>query len=72
MEFTPETKLSEILNAYPELKEKLPKLDPRLEIVGTLAGRLLLGNYTIAGASEKTGIPAETLIARLKELLGLG
>ena len=71
MEFTPETKIKDILETYPELKDKLPEVNEKLSIVKTAVGRAMIGKYTIADAEEKTGIPAEKLIEKLKELLGI-
>ena len=33
MEFTPETKIKDILETYPELKDKLPEVNEKLSIV---------------------------------------
>jgi len=69
MDFTPETKLKDILSAYPWLAEELPKLDSRLAIVNSPLGRLLLKKADIAEAAKRSGFPAEQIIEKLRGVI---
>ena len=69
MDFTPETKLKDILAAYPWLAEELPKIDSRLGVINTPLGRLLLKKADVAEAAKRSGFPAEQIIEKLRELI---
>ena len=47
MEITKETKLSDLLDQYPWLKEELSKMDDKFRIVNTPMGKIMMGKATI-------------------------
>ena len=67
--FTEDTRLSEILDAYPWMREELPKKDPRLGIINTAIGRMMIGRMTVGDAARKTGIPADKIISEGEKLI---
>ena len=69
MEFNENTRIADIIAAYPWLPETVARMDERLRFVNTPFGRLLIRNATIADASKKSGYPAEKLIRKLKEVI---
>ena len=69
MEFTAETKLKDIIAAYPWLPEKVIQLDPRFRIINTPIGKALIKNATLKDAGKRAGFPVETIIEELKKLI---
>ena len=69
MNYNDQTKLTDILAAYPWLPEELIKLDSRFKIVNTPVGKMMIKKATVADLSEKAGIPTEELLIRLQEMV---
>lgn len=69
MEFNENTRLIEILNAYPGLEPKIREMDPRLNIISTPMGKMLLKKKTVADASQLSGIPVPVLLEKLDEMI---
>ena len=69
MEITESTKLSDIIAAYPWMPEEAAQMDPRLKIVNTALGRMLIKKYTIADVSQRTGYAAEEIIREINKLI---
>ncbi len=62
MKLTKETKLKDILAAYPWLIDEAVKLDGRFKALRSPLGRLLIARADIAEASRRTGIGAQEII----------
>ena len=69
MEFNKDTKLKDILNAYPWLKEELLKQDKRFEQLDTPLGKIFMKKATIGDLGKKAGKTPEELIETLKVIL---
>lgn len=69
MEFNEKTKLIDILKVYPELEAKLKAMDPRLSVISTPMGKLLLKTKTVQDASNMVGIPVPELLKELDKLI---
>jgi hypothetical protein len=69
MEFTKDTMVKDILAAYPGLKEKLIKADPRFEILANPLAAALINRSTLADVSAKAGMDVDSLIAQLKSFI---
>lgn len=69
MEFNEKTKLIDILKAYPELEPKLKAMDPRLAVISTPMGKMLLKTKTVQDASNMVGIPVPELLKELDKLI---
>ncbi len=69
MEFTKSTKLTDILKAYPDLPEKLTKLDERFKVLTTPIGKMMIKGKTLEDASKTVGVPVDDLMKQLKDLV---
>lgn len=69
MEINGNTKLTDILAAYPWLPDELIKMDGRFKIIKTPVGKMMIKNATVADAVRKTGLQEDVLVAELKKLI---
>lgn len=69
MKITKETKLEEILAAYPWLKEELVKINEKFKFLDTPLGKIMLGKADLLEMSKKSGMDVEVIIAKLMELI---
>ena len=70
MEITRETRLSDLINQYPWLKDELPQVNDKFKMLNTPMGKIMMGKATIAEMSKKSGMDADTLIRSLRQLIG--
>ena len=64
------TRLSELVKAFPGLIAKAKALDPRLEALDSLPGRLFIKKATVADLAKKAGQPEADTIRVIQELIG--
>ena len=64
-----DTKLTDILAAYPWLKEEAMKLDKRFQMLDSPLGKMLLKKATISDASRYTGFGVEEIIAQITQMI---
>ena len=69
MDITKETKLKELLENHPQLKEKLTEINPKFKMMNTPMGKVMLGKATIADMSEKSGMDVNELIQKLAVII---
>ena len=69
MNLTKDTKLKEILAAYPWIIDEAVKLDPRFKALRSPLGRLLIAKADIAEAARRTGIDADTIIEQIEAMI---
>ena len=69
MEITKETKLSDLLDQYPWLKEELSKVNDKFKMLNTPMGKVMMGKATISEMSKKSGMDADAIIAKICELI---
>lgn len=62
---TPETRLKDLLEVHPWLKEKLPEINPAFKMLKTPLARIMIPKATVAMMSERSGMPLELLIEAL-------
>lgn len=62
------SRLSDILDAYPWLVQILPEYDPRLKNLSNPAVRALTRKYTVRDVSKVTGYSTEKLLDKLRRL----
>lgn len=67
-----DTKLSDILAAYPWLKARLPQIDEKFKLINSPLGTVMLKTVTIADMSKRSGIRENILIERLRDLITSG
>lgn len=61
----PETRLLDLLEAYPGLKKELVKIDDKFKILSTPLGRMMLPKATVAIMAERTDRSVEEMIELL-------
>lgn len=66
---TKDTKLKDILDAYPWLKDVLPEMDSRFKLLDSPMGKMFLRKATIGDLSKKADRSPEELIDELAKLL---
>ena len=69
MEFSAQTKLTDIIAAYPWLPGEMVKMDKRLAIINSPMGKMLIRNATLSDASARTGYPLDTIVSELEKLI---
>ena len=62
------SRISDILDAYPWLVQVLPDYDPRLKSLSNPAVRALTRKYTVTDVSKFTGYSTEKLLDKLRRL----
>ena len=69
MEITKDTKLVDLIAQYPWMKAEIAKVNEKFKMLNTPVGKIMLGKATIAEMSKKSGMEAEAIIGKLKELI---
>ena len=69
MEINKETKLADIIAQFPWLKEEMAKVNEKFKMLNSPIGKIMMGKATIAEMSKKSGMEAEAIIGKIKELI---
>ena len=69
MEFNENTKLADILAAYPWLPDEAVKLDKRLEVINNPLVKMFIRRATLADASKRSGYPVDEIIREMQKLI---
>lgn len=69
MKITEATKISEILQAYPWIKDELAKVDDKFKILQTPVGAMMAAKASIADVCGKVGIDSDAVIKKVEELI---
>ena len=69
MEFNENTKLADILAAYPWLPETVAQKDKRLQIINSPIVKALIKRATLADASKHSGYPVDEIIREMQKLI---
>ena len=69
MEINKETKLADIIAQFPWLKEEMAKVNEKFKMLNSPIGKMMMGKATIAEMSKKSGMEAEVIIGKIKELI---
>ena len=69
MEITKETKLADLLSQYPWLKEEMARVNDKFKMLNTPVGKIMMGKATIAEMSKKSGMDADDIISKVKEMI---
>ena len=70
MQITRDTRLLDLINQCPWLKDELPKINEKFKMLNTPMGKIMMGKATIVEMSKKSGMDADTLIRKLQQLIG--
>ena len=68
-EINENTRLKDILAAYPWLPEELIKIDSRFRIINNPIGKMLIRTASVKDAAQKAGYPVDRVLEELKQLL---
>ena len=72
MPITPETKIAELLEAYPQLEDVLIQQSPHFKALKNPILRKTVAKVaTLERASQMSGIPVRRLVGVLREVVGL-
>lgn len=69
MEVTKDTKLTDLLEQYPWLKEEAMKMSEKAKMIDTPIGRMMIRKMTVADLCDKAGIPEDEAIATINGLI---
>ena len=69
MEITKETKLADLLTEYPWLKEEMAKVNDKFKMLNSPVGKIMMSKATITEMSKKSGMDADVIISKIKELI---
>ena len=69
MEINKETRLADLIAQYPWLKEEMAQVNERFKMLNSPFGKIMMGKATIAEMSKKSGMEAEVIIGKIKELI---
>ena len=69
MEINKETKLADLIAQYPWLKEEIVKVNEKFKLLNSPIGKIMMGKATIAEMSKRSGMEAEAIIGKIKELI---
>ena len=64
-----DTKLSDLLSAYPWLKEALAGVSDKFKLLGSPLGKVMANKATISEMSKRSGIDESVLIQKLQSLI---
>ncbi|MBQ4650767.1 MAG: DUF1858 domain-containing protein [Firmicutes bacterium] len=65
LRITGQTRLADLVSAYPGLKEKLPEVNPKFSMINSPIGAVMLKKVTIADMSQRSGMDQAELIEKL-------
>lgn len=69
MEINKDTKLTDLLTEYPWLKDKITKVNEKFKMLNTPIAIIMMGKATISEMSKRSGMDAEAIIGKIKELI---
>lgn len=69
MDLSRDTKLRDLLAAYPWLVDEAVKIDKRLGVLRSPLGRALIRRADVAEAARRMGVPSEEVIRKVEELI---
>ena len=69
MEITKDTRLADLIAQYPWLKAEMAKVNEKFKMLNSSIGKIMMGKATIAVLSKKSGMEAEAIIEKIKELI---
>ncbi len=69
MKITENTKLSEILNTYPDIKNELTTISDRFKMINSPIGKIMIQKATVKEMAGKAALTTEEIIAGLESLI---
>lgn len=69
IEIEADTRLKDLLEAYPNLKSRLPEINPAFKMLSTPLGRIMIPKATVNTMAERSDMPLSDLIVALQKLI---
>ena len=69
MELNRDTKLKDIVSAYPSLKTRLAEINPNFSLLNSPIGKVMIGKVTISDMSQRSGMDMNSLIDGIRKLI---
>ncbi|MBS6735669.1 MAG: DUF1858 domain-containing protein [Clostridiales bacterium] len=69
MELNRDTKLKDIVSAYPSLKTRLAEINPKFSLLNSPIGKVMIGKVTISDMSQRSGMDMNSLIDGIRKLI---
>ena len=69
MELNRDTKLKDIVSAYPSLKTRLAEINPKFSLLNSPIGKVMIGKVTISDMSQRSGMDINSLIDGIRKLM---
>ncbi|MBR0271313.1 MAG: DUF1858 domain-containing protein [Methanobrevibacter sp.] len=69
LEINENTKLIDILDKYPWLKDELPNIDKKFKMLKTPIGKVMMRNADITEMSRRSGMSVDEIIKMFFELI---
>lgn len=69
MELNRDTKLKDIVSAYPSLKTRLAEINPKFNLLNSPIGKVMIGKVTISDMSQRSGMDMNSLIDGIRKLM---
>lgn len=69
IEITPETRLKDLLDAYPGLKQELVAVHSSFKMLSSPLARIIIPKADVRVMSERSGVPLDELISKLNEII---
>ena len=64
-----QTKLSDLIKAYPQLRSKLSEINPKFKMLSTPMGNIMIPKTTVQDMIERSGMSEEALIKGITNLI---
>ncbi len=63
------TKVTDILNTYPWLKDELIKMSDQFKILDNPLAKMFLSNATLSDVAKKANLDLDAVLAQLKQMI---
>jgi len=69
---TKDTKLFDLLEEYPWLREEMVKVDKRFQVLNTPIGKPVMRRATVDDIRKNSGLSLEEILEKIQELIDAG
>ncbi|MBP3225869.1 MAG: DUF1858 domain-containing protein [Methanobrevibacter sp.] len=69
IEINENTRLTDILDEYPWIKDELPKIDKKFKLLKTPIGRVMMRKVDVSEMSRRSGMSVDEIISMLNNLI---
>ena len=69
IEINENTRLMDILDEYPWIKDELPKIDKKFKLLKTPIGKVMMGKADVSEMSRRSGMSVDEIINMLNDLI---